>query len=90
MLLRTIIIGIFVLFCFTRGDYLLYSEGDNVVILGVNNIEDFVLESDNMWMVEFYNSYCGHCTRFAAAYKALATATKGKHHQHWKLWCLIR
>ncbi|XP_055327806.1 sulfhydryl oxidase 2-like [Paramacrobiotus metropolitanus] len=31
------------------------------------------------WIVQFYNSWCGHCIKFAPTYKALA-----KKLQHWK------
>ncbi|KAL3870288.1 hypothetical protein ACJMK2_038364 [Sinanodonta woodiana] len=56
----------------------LYSPtDDDVIILDVNNFEKLVLNSESAWIVEFYNSWCGHCINFAPTWKKLATDVKG-------------
>lgn len=59
----------------------LYSTDDDV--LSLNN-ETFhqVMESKPgvVWVVEFYNSWCGHCIHFAPTWKKLATEMKGRPH----------
>ncbi|KAK3586727.1 hypothetical protein CHS0354_017525 [Potamilus streckersoni] len=53
------------------------STDDDVIILDVNNFEKLVLGSESAWIVEFYNSWCGHCIHFAPTWKKLATDVKG-------------
>ncbi|XP_044264214.1 sulfhydryl oxidase 1 [Tribolium madens] len=55
----------------------LYSPDDDVVILTVHNFKSQVMGSNHAWLVEFYNSWCGFCQRFAPSWKALATDVKG-------------
>ncbi len=39
----------------------LYTEKDDVVELGDDNLKSLVLESKDLWFVEFYAPWCGHC-----------------------------
>lgn len=50
----------------------LYNSTDKVRILTDINFKDEVLNRNHSILVEFYNSYCGHCRKFAPAYKQLA------------------
>ncbi|KAH8297477.1 hypothetical protein KR044_012734 [Drosophila immigrans] len=50
----------------------LYDDQDQVVKLTVGNFNETVLEQNRGSLVEFYNTYCGHCRRFAPTYKELA------------------
>ncbi|KAH8369586.1 hypothetical protein KR093_000230 [Drosophila rubida] len=50
----------------------LYDDQDKVVQLTVGNFNETVLEQNRGSLVEFYNTYCGHCRRFAPTYKELA------------------
>ncbi|XP_039482239.1 sulfhydryl oxidase 1 [Drosophila santomea] len=50
----------------------LYDDGDKVVRLTVNNFNSTVVDQNRGALVEFYNTYCGHCRRFAPTYKAVA------------------
>jgi len=51
----------------------LYNASDDVVILNATNFKTSVYESTRSWLVEFYNSWCGFCYRFAPTWKALAS-----------------
>ncbi|XP_023162773.2 sulfhydryl oxidase 1 [Drosophila hydei] len=50
----------------------LYDDSDKVVKLTVANFNETVLEQNRGSLVEFYNTYCGHCRRFAPTYKQIA------------------
>lgn len=50
----------------------LYSKSDHVVILTQRNFERKVYNQNHAALVQFYNSYCGHCRGFAPKFKALA------------------
>ncbi|XP_060074737.1 sulfhydryl oxidase 2-like [Ylistrum balloti] len=55
----------------------LYSHSDDVVILSDENFAENVYSVQNAWIIEFYNSWCGHCRRFAPVWKSVATDVKG-------------
>lgn len=50
----------------------LYSPSDSITILTSANIQDAIFERPVASFVEFYNSYCGACQRFAPTWKAAA------------------
>lgn len=53
-------------------------EGDSSVIdLTANNFKHRVLDSDGIWIVEFYAPWCGHCQSLAPEYEKAAKALKG-------------
>lgn len=51
----------------------LYSKSDHVLILKNLNFEKEVYGQKHALVVQFYNSFCGHCRAFAPKYKSLAT-----------------
>ncbi|KAK2584302.1 hypothetical protein KPH14_006698 [Odynerus spinipes] len=51
----------------------LYNASDNVVILNATNFKTSVYGDSRGWLVEFYNSWCGFCSRFAPIWKAFAS-----------------
>ncbi|XP_071097045.1 sulfhydryl oxidase 2-like [Haliotis cracherodii] len=55
----------------------LYSPSDDVTILTNENFYDHFLDKENAWLIEFYNSWCGHCINFAPTWKKFATYAKG-------------
>uniref|UniRef100_A0A1L8EFK0 Sulfhydryl oxidase n=1 Tax=Haematobia irritans TaxID=7368 RepID=A0A1L8EFK0_HAEIR len=50
----------------------LYNHTDKVRILTNVNFEEEVVLENRSILVEFYNSYCGHCRKFAPIYKHIA------------------
>lgn len=55
----------------------LYSSTDDVVELTPNNFQRLVINSDELWIVEFYAPWCGHCQQLAPDWKKAASALKG-------------
>lgn len=53
-----------------------YSAGD-VIELNPSNFNREVLQSDSLWLVEFYAPWCGHCQSLTPEWKKAATALKG-------------
>lgn len=50
----------------------LYSKSDHVDILTNRNFETKIYGQKHALLVQFYNSYCGHCRSFAPTFKAMA------------------
>ena len=55
----------------------MYSKKDDVVELTEANFQSKVLNSDDIWIVEFYAPWCGHCKNLVPEYKKAASALKG-------------
>ncbi|XP_077147547.1 protein disulfide-isomerase A6 isoform X1 [Ranitomeya variabilis] len=55
----------------------MYSASDDVVTLTASNFQREVVQSDSLWLVEFYAPWCGHCQRLTPDWKKAATALKG-------------
>uniref|UniRef100_A0A2L2Y0U2 protein disulfide-isomerase n=2 Tax=Parasteatoda tepidariorum TaxID=114398 RepID=A0A2L2Y0U2_PARTP len=55
-------------------------EGDkkDVIELTDSNFEETLLQSKDMWLVEFYAPWCGHCKRLEPHWTEAATELKGK------------
>ncbi|XP_061602306.1 protein disulfide-isomerase A6 isoform X2 [Cololabis saira] len=54
-----------------------YSASDDVVELTPSNFNREVIQSDSLWLVEFYAPWCGHCQNLTPDWKKAATALKG-------------
>jgi len=67
---------VFVLFL-GRSITALYSPSDDVVELTAANFNSKVVNSDDVWLVEFYAPWCGHCRSLAPEWQKAATALKG-------------
>ncbi|XP_011160406.1 protein disulfide-isomerase A6 homolog [Solenopsis invicta] len=55
----------------------MYASNSAVVDLRPNNFDNLVLNSDHIWIVEFYAPWCGHCQQLTPEYDKAATALKG-------------
>merc|ERR1711962_253057 len=55
----------------------LYDSSDDVVELTASNFNNLVIGGDEIWMVEFYAPWCGHCRSLAPEWKKAATALRG-------------
>ena len=51
---------------------------EDVVELTDSNFEELVLGSNDLWMVEFFAPWCGHCKNLAPHWASAATELKGK------------
>lgn len=71
------LVGLFVLGLVARDCEALYGAGTNVVELTDSNFERLVVKSDEVWVVEFFAPWCGHCQQLVPEFKKLATALKG-------------
>lgn len=50
----------------------------DVIELTDSNFDQLVLDSDDMWLVEFYAPWCGHCKNLAPHWAKAASELKGK------------
>ena len=50
----------------------------DVVELTDSNFDELVMRSDDMWLVEFYAPWCGHCKSLEPHWVKAATELKGK------------
>lgn len=51
---------------------------DEVVELTDANFEKLVFGSKDLWLVEFFAPWCGHCKNLAPHWKSAASELKGK------------
>lgn len=73
-MLHTHILGIL---CCVVGSFALYDSPSDVVVLTPSNFDKLVTNSDEIWIVEFYAPWCGHCKNLVPEYKKAAKALKG-------------
>lgn len=53
-----------------------YDRDSGVIELTNNNFDKIVLNSDEVWLIEFYAPWCGHCQQLIPEYKKVAKALK--------------
>lgn len=58
----------------------LYSPTDKVAILTADNFNENVYNSSSAWLVQFYNSWCGHCIKFSPVWKQLGADVYSEFH----------
>ncbi|KAK3022014.1 hypothetical protein RJ639_045175 [Escallonia herrerae] len=54
------------------------SEPSASVELNSRNFDELVLKSKELWIVEFFAPWCGHCKKLAPEWKKAANSLKGK------------
>lgn len=54
------------------------SQKDDVIELSDENFARLVLQSDDIWLVEFYAPWCPHCKNFRPQWAKAAASLKGK------------
>jgi len=47
------------------------------MIKGTENFKKTVLRSTDMWLVEFFAPWCGHCKKLVPIFENVAIATEG-------------
>jgi len=52
----------------------LYDSNSPVIKLDSSNFRKEVVRSDDVWMVEFYAPWCGHCKSLKPEYEKVARA----------------
>ena len=60
----------------------LYNDKDRVVELDAANLTSTVYNSQQIWVVEFYAHWCGHCQKFAKVWKKIAEEFAGERVKH--------
>ena len=53
------------------------SAASKVITLTASNFKKQVLDSDEMWFVEFYAPWCGHCQQLEPSWDKTAKLLKG-------------
>lgn len=54
------------------------SSDKDVVVLTDSNFNDIVYNSKDIWLIEFYAPWCGHCKKLQPNWEAAASKLKGK------------
>lgn len=54
------------------------ADPDAVIELTDSNFHEKVIQSEDIWLVEFFAPWCGHCKNLAPQWAQAATELKGK------------
>ncbi|XP_076361800.1 protein disulfide-isomerase A6 homolog CaBP1 [Tachypleus tridentatus] len=77
-MVKAVTFAVFVVFyCLVAVTSALYGSNSDVIDLTSSNFNTKVIDSEDIWIVEFFAPWCGHCKSFAPEYSKAATALKG-------------
>ncbi|KAF4523487.1 hypothetical protein B566_EDAN004556 [Ephemera danica] len=65
------------LFVLVSSTFALYPSSSGVIELTPANFDKLVIQSDDIWIVEFFAPWCGHCKQLVPEYSKAAAALKG-------------
>lgn len=68
---------LFMLAALSAGCSGMYPPKSNIVDLTPDNFDSRVIQSDEIWVVEFYAPWCGHCQQLVPEYTKAAKALNG-------------
>lgn len=72
--MKALVVGLFIALSSVSA---FYENDSKVFTLTADNFESTVLESDELWLVEFYAPWCGHCKKLAPEFDKSAKALEG-------------
>lgn len=64
------------IFLITQSCWAMYPSSSSVIELTPSNFDKLVLRSDDIWIVEFFAPWCGHCQALVPEYTKAASALK--------------
>jgi len=73
-MIKPVLLGLVLFITTVHG---LYGPSDDVVILNSANFNSRVVQSNELWLVEFFAPWCGHCKNLAPEWIKAAKALKG-------------
>ena len=78
MSLRVLLLTVLCLatFALSTASAAFYEKGAGVINLSSKNFDKLVLQSEDVWIVEFYAPWCGHCKNMIPEYKKAGKALK--------------
>lgn len=54
-----------------------YEDGSSVQVLTNDNFKSLVRDSQDIWLIEFYAPWCGHCKKLTPEFEKAAKALEG-------------
>jgi thiol-disulfide isomerase/thioredoxin len=78
LLLNTIVVltVVWLVMAFASLSQAMYPSNSDVIELTPSNFNKLVIQSDEVWIVEFYAPWCGHCKNLVPEYSKAAQALK--------------